>query len=79
MQPAKERPVYAANFANHRDATVCSNEQISNASIMHMMGEIDATKTAKPEIIKYYDKTKAGVIDTVKMLGEYAVKRRTLR
>ena len=46
---------------------------------MHMTGEIDATETPKPEIIKYYDKTKAGVIDMVKMLGEYAVKRRTLR
>jgi len=34
MQPAKERPVYSANFANHRDATVCSNEQISNTSII---------------------------------------------
>ncbi|CAM1324636.1 Uncharacterised protein r2_g3341 [Pycnogonum litorale] len=84
MQPAKERPVYTTNFAYHRDATVCSHVPRKNKSVvllssMHMTGEVEATQSAKPEIIKHYNKTKGGVDTMDKMLGEYTVKRRTLR
>jgi len=55
MQPAKERPVYSTNFAYHRDATVYSYDLKKKRSLvllssMHMIGEIDATETAKLEI-----------------------------
>ena len=46
---------------------------------MHMSAEVEETQLAKPEIIKYYNKTKGGVDTMDKMLGEYTVKRRTLR
>lgn len=46
---------------------------------MHTTGEIENTIVAKPEIIKYYNKTKGGVDTMDKMLAEYTVKRRTLR
>jgi len=55
MQPDMERPVYLTNFAYHRDATVYLYDPKKNRSVvllssMHMMGEVDATETAKPEI-----------------------------
>jgi len=55
MQPDLERPVYSTNFAYHRDATVCLYDPTKNRSVvllssMHMMGEVDATETTKPEI-----------------------------
>ena len=46
---------------------------------MHMSGEVEETQSAKPEIIKYYNKTKGGVDTMDRMLDEYIVKRRTLR
>ena len=46
---------------------------------MHMSREVEETQSAKPEIIKYYNKTKGGVDTMDKMLAEYTVKRRTLR
>ena len=84
MQPTKERPVYSTNFAYHRDATVCSyvakkKKAVVLLSSMHMSGEVEETQLVKPEIIKYYNKTKSGVDTMDKMLGEYTVKRRTLR
>ena len=84
MQPTKERPVYSTNFAYHRDATVCSyvpkkKKAVVLLSSMHMSAEVEETQSAKPEIIKYYNKTKGGVDTMDKMLGEYIVKRRTLR
>jgi len=65
MQPAKKRPVYSSNFAYHCEATVYSYAPKKNRSVvllssMHMMGEIDATETVKPEIINSYNKTKRG-------------------
>ena len=44
-----------------------------------MSAEVEETQSAKPEIIKYYNKTKGGIDTMDKMLGEYTVKRRTLR
>ena len=84
MQPTKERPVYSTNFAYHRDATVCSyvpkkKKAVVLLSSMHMSAEVEETQSAKPEIIKYYNKTKGGVDTMDKMLDEYIVKRRTLR
>ena len=83
MQPTKERLVYSTNFASHRDATVYSyvpkkKKAVVLLSSMHMSGEVEETQSAKPEIIKY-NKTKDGVNTMDKMLGEYTVKRRTLR
>ena len=80
MQPTKERPIYSTN----RDATVCSyvpkkKKTVVLLSSMHMSTEVGETQSAKPEIIKYYNKTKGGVDTMDKMLGEYTVKRRTLR
>ena len=46
---------------------------------MHMSGEVKKTPSAKPETIKYYNKTKSGVDSMNKMLREYTVKRRRLR
>lgn len=46
---------------------------------MHTTGEVEKTDVAKPEIIKYYNKTKGGVDVMDKMLAEYTVKRRTNR
>ena len=84
MQPTKERFVYSTNFAYHRDATVCSHvpkkkKAVVLLSSMYMSAEVEETQSAKPEIIKYYNKTKGGVHTMDKMLGEYTVKRRTLR
>ena len=84
MQSTKEKPVYSTNFAYHRDATVCSyvpkkKKAVVLLSSMHMSAEVEETQSAKPEIIKYYNKTKGGVDTMDKMLGEYTVKRRTLR
>ena len=84
MQPTKERPVYSTNFAYHRDATVCAyvpkkKKAVVLLSSMHMSAEVEETQSAKPEIIKYYNKTKGGVDTMDKMLGEYIGKRRTLR
>lgn len=84
MQPSKERPIYSTDFAYNRDATVCSyvpkkNKSVVLLSSMHMTGEVEATQSAKPEKSKYYNKTKGGVDTMNKMLGEYTVKRRTLR
>ena len=44
-----------------------------------MSGEVEETQSAKPEIIKYYNKPKGGVDTMDKMMDEYIVKRRTLR
>ena len=84
MQPAKERPVKSTNFAYNHDATVCSyvpkkNKSVVLLSSMHMTGEVEETQAATPQIIRYYNKTKGGVDVMDKMLGEYTVKRRTLR
>ena len=85
MQPTKERLVYSTNFAYHRDATVCSNVQkrkkkCSRISVIYAHVERSAeTLSAKPEVINYYNKTKGGVDAMDKMLGEYTVKRQTLR
>lgn len=46
---------------------------------MYITGEVKEIQLAKPEIIKYYNKTKGGVNTMDKMLAEYTVKRRTLR
>ena len=46
---------------------------------MHISGKVDETETAKLEITKYYNKTKSDVDTMDDMLGEYTVKRRTLR
>ena len=43
-----------------------------------MSGEVVETQSAKPEIIKYYNKAKGDVDAMDKMLCEYAVKRQTL-
>ena len=84
MQPAKERPVYLTNFAYRCDATVCSyvpqkKKAVVLLSSMHMSGEVEEIQSAKPEIIKYYNKAKGGVDTMDKMLGQYTVKQRTLR
>ena len=59
MQPTKERPVCSTNFADHRDATICSyvpkkKKGVVILSSMHTSGEVEETQSAKPEIIKYY-------------------------
>ena len=46
---------------------------------MHMSVEVEETQSAKPEIIAYYNKTKSGVDTMDEILGEYIVKRQTLR
>ena len=46
---------------------------------MHMSGEVAETLSANPEIMNYYNKIKDGVDTMDKILGEYIVKRRTLR
>ena len=46
---------------------------------MHMSEKVEETQSAKPEILKHYNKTKGGVDTMEKMLGEYIVKRQTLR
>lgn len=84
MQPSKERVLNSTNFAYNADATLCSyvpkrNKAVVLLSTMHMTGDIEATQAAKPEIIKYYNKTKGGVDVMDKMVGEYTVKRKTLR
>lgn len=84
MHPAKERPVKSTNFAYNHDATLCSyvpkkNKSVVLLSSMHMTGNVEETQAATPQIIKYYNKTKGGVDVMDKMLGEYTVKRRTLR
>lgn len=46
---------------------------------MHTKPEIDSTLSAKPVIITYYNKTKGGVDNMDKLLGEYSTKRKTCR
>lgn len=46
---------------------------------MHSKPEVDSTLSAKPEIISFYNKTKGGVDNMDKLLGEYSTKRRTRR
>ena len=46
---------------------------------MHISGEVEETQSAEPEVIKYCNKVKGGVDTMDKMLGQYIVKRRTLR
>lgn len=55
------------------------NKSVILLTTMHMTGEVENTESAKPEIIKYYNENKGGVDVMDKMLGEYTVKRRTLR
>ena len=84
MQHTKDRPVYSTSFAYHRDVTVCSyvpkkKKAVVLLSSMHVSGEVEKTQSAKPEIIKYYNKTKGGVDITDEMLGKYIVKGQILR
>lgn len=84
MQPNKNRVIHSTNFAFTEGATICSyvpkkNKSVILLSSMHTTGEVEDTVTAKPEIIKYYNKTKGGVDTMDKMLSEYTVKRRTNR
>jgi len=63
MQPDKERPVCSTNFAYNCDATVCSyvpkkSKSVVLLSSIHITGRVEQTQSAKPEIIKYYNKTK---------------------
>lgn len=84
MQANNKRDVHSTNFAFNSIATLCSyvpkrNKAVVLLSTMHMTGEIDNSMNNKPEIIKYYNKTK-GAVDTMdKMLGEYTTKRTTKR
>ena len=80
IQPTMERPVYSTNFAYHRDAAVCSCMQKKKKAVVllssiHMSGEVEEIQSAKPEKIKYYNKTKGGVNTMDNMVGEYTVKR----
>ena len=63
MQPTKKWLVCSTNLAYHRDATVYSyvlkrKKAVVLLSSMQMSGEVEETQSAKPEIIKYYNKTK---------------------
>ena len=80
IQSSKERLIYSTNFAYHRDATVCSYvpkniKSVVLLSSIHLMGEVEATQSTKPEIIKYYNKIKGGVDTMNKMFGDYMVKQ----
>lgn len=84
MQPHKDRLIYSTNFAFNKEATVCSyvpkkKKVVIMLSSMHMSPVVENTLTAKPEIISYYNKTKGGVDNMDKLLGEYTTKRKTNR
>ena len=77
MHPTKERRVYSTNIAYYRDATVCSYVLLSS---MHMSEEVAKTLSAKPQIINHFENKQKGEFDTMnKMLGEYTVRKHTLR
>ena len=44
-----------------------------------MSGEVAEKLSVKPEIINYYNKTKGGIDSMDRMLGEYTMKRQSLR
>lgn len=48
-------------------------------STMHAESNVESNTFAKPEIITYYNKTKGGVDNMDKLLGEYTCKRGTSR
>lgn len=84
MQPSKTREIFSTNFGYRKDVTVCSyvpkkNKSVILLSTMHTSPDVDQPPLSKPEIIKYYNKTKGGVDTMDKFLSEYTVKRRTNR
>jgi Transposase IS4 len=84
MQPSRNRLLYSTNFAFSKEATLCSyvpkkKKAVVMLSTMHMTPMVEDTETSKPEIITYYNKTKGGVDNMDKLLGEYTCKRRTCR
>lgn len=84
MQASKSRNVLSINFAFQKDVTLClyvpkKNKSVVMLSSMHFTGKIDESDNYKPEIINYYNKTKGGVDNMDKMLGEYSVQRKTMR
>ncbi|CAK1580708.1 unnamed protein product [Parnassius mnemosyne] len=84
MQASKDRAILSKNFAFRENETLCSyvpkrNKSVVLLSSMHGTAEVEKNLTAKPSIIKYYNKTKSGVDTMDKMVTEYTTKRRTNR
>lgn len=83
--PSKNREVTSTLFGFRDEGTLCSyvpkkNKAVVLLSSMHTTAEIDDTaKAKKPEIILYYNSTKAGVDQMDQMLTQYTTKRRTNR
>ena len=66
MQPTEEKPVCSTKFATIVMQQSVHMWQKKKKTVvllpsMHMSGEVEESQSVKPEIIKYYNKTKDGV------------------
>lgn len=80
----KDRPVHSSEFAYSTEATICSfvpkkNKAVILLSTMHYTGETACDNENKPEIILYYNRTKAGVDTMDQLLSTYSSQRKTKR
>lgn len=71
-------------FGFNKNATICSyvpkkNKSVILLSTLHQTKEISNDLQKKPEIIKFYNRTKGGVDNMDKMAAAFSVKRKTLR
>lgn len=79
----RSREIFSSVFGFRDDVTLCSyfpkkNKAVVLLSTSHYTTEVVGT-AKKPLIIIDYNRTKGGVDNMDKMLGEYSCKRRTLR
>lgn len=84
MKPSRSREVLSTLFGFHEKATICSyvpkkNKAVILLSTMHYDYEISDAAHKKPEMILFYNQTKAGVDTMDQMCSRYSTQRRTCR
>lgn len=83
FRQSKDREVLSTEFGFRKNAMICSYVPKQNKSVLllstkHRTNAIVGDQK-KPEVIHFYNQTKAGVDTMDKMLGTYSVKRKTNR
>ncbi|XP_076267092.1 piggyBac transposable element-derived protein 4 isoform X2 [Rhynchophorus ferrugineus] len=84
MAVSKTREELSTVFGFHEKVTLCSyvpkkNKVVIMLSSMHHEAKISDSAKKKPEIIEFYNRSKAGVDTMDKLLGRYTTKRSTQR
>lgn len=84
MKANKTREQYSTVFGFHEKVTMCSyvpkkNKAVILLSTMHSDASVDDDAKRKPEIIKFYNRYKAGVDTMDQMVRRYTCQRRSSR